>query len=482
MNNSFDAVIIGSGLGGLCCGAMLADSGMKVLVLEQHNKIGGYAHNFCRRGYTFESGIHSVPMSQDSVIMHILRYLKLDKSISTIEHPSMYKIHLPEGSFTMPSRSCEIDDFFKSHASSQPEANLLLKELNRFYNHICMPIIESGNKFLQEDKEFVSKFHNYSYLKHIKSLCSTPEISNLIFGQWPYSGISPESAGALFSFTMFMLHYKEGSHFCKGGFSSLAKVFSDKITSSGGLVLTRKCVNRCIVENGKVKRVKTTDGEVYDTKIVVSNISPYDLHRSLLLPQDQGKLLNRRLNNLNPSISCVIVYLGMNPEFKSISKDCVSFWYESSDYQLIYKKIVSSQKNEPIDHLVILGSIEESDYPTLTLMNFTKAEKSNDWRCDKMFMAEKMLHKLEELYPGINGYINVMEVGSPDTFNRYTSNTGGALYGFENVKDIYGEAKIPITTHIPNLFQTGHWGKPGGGVWNVMVNAFNASKLILNKS
>ena len=59
----FDAVIIGSGIGGLTCGAFLTRAGMRVCVLEQHSKIGGYAHSFKRKKFTFESGIHSVSMS-----------------------------------------------------------------------------------------------------------------------------------------------------------------------------------------------------------------------------------------------------------------------------------------------------------------------------------------------------------------------------------------------------------------------------------
>jgi prolycopene isomerase len=90
-----------------------------------------------------------------------------------------------------------------------------------------------------------------------------------------------------------------------------------------------------------------------------------------------------------------------------------------------------------------------------------------------------MIQKLEELHPGIKEMIELVEIGSPDTFNRYTLNTDGALYGFANVKDLYGEAKMPVTTHLPNLFQTGHWGKPGGGIWNVMYNSYIASKIIL---
>ncbi|NLD99848.1 MAG: NAD(P)/FAD-dependent oxidoreductase [Fibrobacter sp.] len=480
MNSSFDAVVIGSGLGGLCCGALLANAGMKVLVLEQHTKIGGYAHNFKRRQFTFESGIHSVPMAPDGVMMHILKLLNIDSKISVIEQPSMYSVNTPDGHFSIPSRADEIDEFFKKNSATSSDLKALKSDLDKFYNKICVPIFTSGNKYIPEDSNFISQFHNRSYLQHISSLCKTPAVSNLIFGQWPYSGISEDEAGALFSFTMFMIHYKEGSHFCKGGFSSLAKALADKIIEKGGNVLTRKIVNQCIVENNRITRIATTDGSVYETRIAVSNISPYKLHSTLLMPQFQGKLLNRRLKNLTSSVSCVIVYLGMNPAFKSYFSDNISFWYNTSDFSTIYRNIITNKPKDQIDHLVTLCGVDEGNHPTLTLMNFTQKNYSSSWNSEKMIIAEKMLHKLEKLHPEINKYIELMEVGSPETFERYTGNTDGALYGFENIKTMYGEAKLPITTHIPNLFQTGHWGKPGGGVWNVMVNALNTSKLIFN--
>ena len=52
----FDVVIVGSGIGGLCCGSILALSGKKVLICEAHSQPGGVAHSFKRNGYTFESG------------------------------------------------------------------------------------------------------------------------------------------------------------------------------------------------------------------------------------------------------------------------------------------------------------------------------------------------------------------------------------------------------------------------------------------
>ena len=86
MSQRYDAVIIGSVICGLTCGAFLARAGMCVLVLEQHVKIGGYAHNFKRRKFTFESGIHSVAMSEGGLVTHLLRLLGVDELIPDNTH------------------------------------------------------------------------------------------------------------------------------------------------------------------------------------------------------------------------------------------------------------------------------------------------------------------------------------------------------------------------------------------------------------
>ncbi|MBD3239100.1 MAG: hypothetical protein GF331_00835 [Chitinivibrionales bacterium] len=73
-------------------------------------------------------------------------------------------------------------------------------------------------------------------------------------------------------------------------------------------------------------------------------------------------------------------------------------------------------------------------------------------------------------------------VGSPLTYERYTGNTAGALYGFENTSSLYGEARMPTRTHVHNLYQVGHWQRPGGGVWNVMVNGKVAARRIADET
>ena len=53
---NLDAIVIGSGMGGLSAAAILAKSGKKVLVLEQHDQAGGCCHTFVEEGFEFDVG------------------------------------------------------------------------------------------------------------------------------------------------------------------------------------------------------------------------------------------------------------------------------------------------------------------------------------------------------------------------------------------------------------------------------------------
>src|SRR5260221_13632770 len=61
-NDSYDAVIIGAGIGGLICANLLARSGLRVLLVEQHYMAGGYCSTFRRKGYTFDAATHFYPL------------------------------------------------------------------------------------------------------------------------------------------------------------------------------------------------------------------------------------------------------------------------------------------------------------------------------------------------------------------------------------------------------------------------------------
>ena len=478
MTQKYDAIIIGSGIGGLTCGAFLAKEGMRILVLEQHSKIGGYAHNFKRREFIFESGIHSVPMSEDGLIMHLLRLLGVDTKIKTLEYPKMFSVSTPDFTMSIPSRKEEIYDYLVSSLPDQ-RSNIdeIFKEAGIFYNNLIKPIFEFEYNFTGENTDFASKYHNKSYVDFIDRIITDKKLRQLLCGQWPYVGASPGYSPNLFTFMMFLVHLVEGSHCCKDNFSVLASTLASVIDECGGEVKTRSRVNKIIADGNYVRGVAIDNGDEYEAGLVVSNITPYIVHNELIDESKRSRRWQKRLSNLRSSVSSIIVYLGMKQEVNELIPNNTHFWYATSDYENIFSNILNDKK-ETIDHLIFLKGIKEQNQ-TLTLMNFVQKSFSKDWKSEKMRVAEMMLKRAEEIYPGLNSLIEIVEVGSPATFERYTANTDGALYGFENTKSMYGEAKMPIITHFKNLFQTGHWGKPGCSIWNVMSNAYTASKVIL---
>ena len=60
LSNHYDAIIIGSGISGLCTAALLSMNNKKVLVLEKHFKVGGYTHTFKRQNFEWDVGIHYI--------------------------------------------------------------------------------------------------------------------------------------------------------------------------------------------------------------------------------------------------------------------------------------------------------------------------------------------------------------------------------------------------------------------------------------
>ena len=479
MRERFNAVIIGSGIGGLTCGAFLARAGMRVCICERHHKTGGYAHNFRRRSTIFESGIHSVPMGKNGVIDYLLSRLGVAERLQTIELPEMYHLQTPGFSFTMPSRQADIRAGLNELFPRQ-RRNLerLFAQFRKFNDYVITPLHSWEDNYIEEDKLFVSQFQNRSYSEFISQWIDDENLKRLFFGQWPYAGGSPESGGALFYSMMFVIHYFEGSHTLHGGFSRLADALAHAITGRGGIVRTRSSITGMTVDGRRVRSVRLATGEEIETDLVVSNISPYTLHGSIIPRQSRSKRFLRRLSNLNPSVSAVIIYCSLKQDTPPLFDHNTTFWFSSGDFASVCRSINENRHNLP-EHLCFLQPAEDKNRRTLTLLYFVNNSASPDWKRDKPLFCEKILSLAEKIRPGLRSSIDFYEAGSPATFERYTGNTGGALYGFENTSALYGEAKLPATTHLDNLFQTGHWGKPGCGIFNVMFNGYSVYHTIM---
>ncbi len=87
--NDFDAIIIGSGLGGLSCAAAFARQGFKPLVLEQHDKPGGYATAFSRPGgFVFDVSLHSTTADERNGVYNLIQGFPYITQVEILTHPN----------------------------------------------------------------------------------------------------------------------------------------------------------------------------------------------------------------------------------------------------------------------------------------------------------------------------------------------------------------------------------------------------------
>ncbi|HEX2956092.1 MAG TPA: hypothetical protein VHO70_04650, partial [Chitinispirillaceae bacterium] len=346
-----------------------------------------------------------------------------------------------------------------------------------FFNEFSESIIE--NRTVYGFDSSMATFSGVSYQDFLQRFFTDIQLQKLMGSIWPCIGVSPEKASSAPSFMMFASHLFEGSHYCKNNFSAIADLLSSSIIANGGQILTSSKVVALGVENKKVTFAQLEDGRIIEAASFISNISPYQLYNFLIPATSRSRLVINRLQKLHPSVSVAAVYLGMQPSFSDIIQGNMINWFSTDNFDEIYGSIKSGKRWKP-DQLILMPRFGKQIYKnTLTLLSLVDANGTALVDIDKSQIEHEMIRTAESIYPGISKYVNVSETATPLTFQRYTGNTGGALYGFENICDRYSEARMPHTYHLNNLFNTGHWGLSGGGVWNVIVNGYRTSRTVI---
>src|SRR3954468_3340510 len=93
---AYDVVVIGAGIGGLICAALLARQGVRVLLVEQHYMVGGYCSTFRRGAYTFDAATHFYPLLGNPTTMTGAVLRKLGCRTRWLKMDPVDRFHLPD--------------------------------------------------------------------------------------------------------------------------------------------------------------------------------------------------------------------------------------------------------------------------------------------------------------------------------------------------------------------------------------------------
>lgn len=493
----YDAVIIGSGAGGIACALKMSSLGRKALLLERQPQAGGYATSFKRNGFTFESSVHCVDGLQEGgeVRRFIEKYAV--KGIEYIKLPHFCRIIYPEHDYVFDFNSENLKNFLQNSFSQERE------NLNRLFSHIDK-FYRQFDRFRDWDFPYFLKLltvpficptfikiSEYTLEKFLGQYVQDKKLIAIFTNIWRYAGLPPAQLSAWYFLLVAEGYYYQPTCYIKGGFENLLKAMVRKIEENGSQVRLNTEVKKIITYKGKVKAVVTGKGEEICAKAVIANADAIETLTVLVDDERIKEYYRQKLSMMEKSISALQIYLGLNVPAKSLGMKgyfySVNTTYDHHEHMNYYMHDLYDKSSfEFIDHSQIDPSLVPAGKGLLEVILLDsyanwKDLNEEEYKNRKDKAAKIMIERLEKYLPGISNNIEVMEIATPRTMKRYTLSADGAMYGFAQTVGQSGLRRLSQKTKVKGLILAGGWTQPGGGVHACFVSGDNAADLALRR-
>ena len=468
MESKKSVVIVGSGIGGLVCGSILADEGYQITILEMNRQIGGNLQTYARDKHIFDSGVHYIGgLGKGQNLYKIFKYLGIidQLKMQKMDESAFDKIVFYTDKKTY-NYAQGYDAFAKSLIVDFPEEEEAIEKYCSTIRKVCerFPLYNLRDGDYMEKSEYLE----IDTKTFIESLTSNVRLQNVLAGNNPlYAGEGNKTP--IYVHALVLNSYVESSWRLLDGGSQIARLLTKKILSHGGVIKNRKEVIKLHVEDGAVQYAEVNDGTRFYGDYFISNIHP---SRTLQLTESEiiRPAYRHRINNLKNSISSFILNITLKPG---------TFKYEKSNYYCyleddVWTSMEYTDASWPLFYaLFYSGTSKGTEFAEgITIMAYMKYEEVEKWKDTfntvgkpssrgesyekfKKLKAEKLIDCAEIQFPGLKDSILNYYSSTPLTFRDYMGTEDGSIYGI--AKDYQDPLKTFISprTKIPNLMLTG---------------------------
>ena len=485
----YPTVVIGAGLGGLCCGAYLAKQGVPVTLVEQHSIPGGYATAFDRGRFTFEVSLHGTSINNNATA-RILDNVGVLKKLHLVQLPEIYRLRAPGLDIAVPQQDPEAFIALLSRHFPGEEKGI------RSYVKEMVGLSEEVEKLHEKKGKFIKALFPVQYRKmwnirnktladflndHVKN----PELQNALSSLWGYYGLPPSKLSAFYYANATGEYLRHGSFYIRERSQNLSDALAEVIEERGGKVVYNTEVEKILLKDSAVNGVVLSGGKTLPARAVVSNASALATFKQMLPKEAVPSDYVKKLEGFKPSISSFIVWLGLNRELRGKIKgsgihvssgrgpeadylSCMNGEVDRVSFSVsIYDNIFEGYSQPGTSSLMLLSLSGyepwrrfEADY---------NAGNKADYEKEKARWTDILLRRAEkEVIPGLSSMIEVKDTATPLTNWRFTRNLEGAIYGFEQAMDNAFMNRIDNRTPVKGLYLASAWGNPGGGFAGVL--------------
>lgn len=477
MSFDYDAIIIGSGMGGLATGSLLAQlKGLKVLVLEKHFKVGGFTHTFSRHGYKFDVGLHYVGEMQPGSRSRQLFDLVSAGGVDWAPLPDIYdKFVYPDFTVCASSnRTVYIDELVNRFPHEKSAIHKYFKDIDAVNLAIQTRTAASllPGVIAAPINAFNGAFNNLAILStadYLNANFKDSKLKAVLVSQWGDYGLPP----SLSSFAIHALiatHFLNGAFYPTGSAESIAQSIVPIIKQAGGDVLVNHGVEEIIVKNGTACGVTGKDQSGtpfrFTARHIISNAGIYPTFQKLL-PENYKLAVPGFTEALDAS--SISIYIGFKRSPRELGFQGENHWLHTSyDHDAEYAAR-NNPEGKPGFAYLSFASLKDSlaEKHTAQVITIASAAPFKQWQNTawkkrgseyeqyKERLTENLLAMIESRYTGFRDLVDYCELSTPLTVESFTGHPGGRIYGQPMTPQVVASRSFKPDTHVKNLYLTG---------------------------
>ena len=435
-------IIIGSGLGGLSCGVILAKNGYQVTVLEQSTQVGGCLQCFYRRGAKFETGMHFIGSAGlGQTLDRLMQYLEIKHSVELSQlDPSGYDVISINGErFRFANGR---DNFINQLAERFPHQRDNLAKYCDLIEKVSSASSLHSLKYAESDAAINTEYQLRSINDVLDEIVTDPLLAKVLVGNLPLYAAEKD----------------------KTPFSTHAFIMDFYNQSAYRVVLTGSKVTKILCDDNHATGVEVNASQVIDADYFIS-----DAHPMRTLELIDSKLIRpafrNRINTIAQTVGGFSVYLEfkeqsvpyMNYNFYGYNNgtpwDCEKYDETSWPKGFLYMHFCHKPNPQYAHTGVILSYMHIKDVERWIGSHVGK--RGEDYESFKERKAEILLDSLECHFPHLRDHIKHYYTSTPLTYLDYTGTQDGSMYGVAKDVKLGVSCRVPHRMRIPNVYQTG---------------------------